>query len=105
MKPYGAWGRYRSAACGTSEPTSSLTATMEPEPPRIPNVQHALAREDATTGRRGEEIAFYVAWVYGHVVSALACSGRRDSWQWTDAAYLVTLQTERISQFIGRFGS
>jgi hypothetical protein len=82
-----------------------LTATVEPEPPKIPNVQHAWAREDATTGPRGEEIAFYVAWVYGDVISMLACAGSRDSWQWTDAASLATLQTERISQLIGRLGS
>jgi hypothetical protein len=50
-------------------------------------------------------IAFYLAWVYGHLVFALACSGRRESWQWTDVVSLATAQTERISQLIGRLGS
>ncbi len=82
-----------------------LTATEEPEPPRIPNVQDSWAREDATAGPRGEGIALCVAWVYRNVLSALACSGSRDSWQWTDAASLATSQTERISQLIGRLGN
>jgi hypothetical protein len=82
-----------------------LTATVEPEPPRIPNVQHSWAREDATAGPRGEGIALCVAWVYGNVLSALACSGSRNSCQWMDVASLATVQTERISQLIGRLGS
>jgi hypothetical protein len=74
-----------------AEPPSDvrLTATVEPGPPTIPNVQHAWAREDTTTGPCGEEIAFYLAWVYGHLVFALACSGRRESWPWTDVVSLA----------------
>jgi hypothetical protein len=82
-----------------------VTAAGEPGPLTIPSVQHAWAREEVTAGPRGEGIALYVAWVYGDVVSALACSGSRDSWQWTDAVSLATAQTERISKLIGRFGS
>jgi len=82
-----------------------VTATVEPEPPTIPNVQHAWAREDATVGPRGEGIALFVAWVYGKVVTALACSGSRDSWQWIDVASLAAAQTNRISQLIGKLGT
>jgi len=63
-----------------------VTATVEPEPPTMPDVEHAWAREEATVGPRGEGIALYVAWVYGNVLSALACSGSRNSWQWIDVS-------------------
>jgi hypothetical protein len=82
-----------------------VTATVESEPPTIPDVQHAWAREEATVGPRGEGIALYVAWVYGKVLSALACSGSRNSWQWIDVASLAAAQTNRISQLIGKFGT
>jgi hypothetical protein len=82
-----------------------VTATVEPEPRTIPNVQHAWAREDATVGPRGEGIALFVAWVYGKVLTALACSGSRDSWQWIDVASLAAAQTNRISQLIGKPGT
>ncbi|MGH2580882.1 MAG: hypothetical protein ACRDGP_08570 [Actinomycetota bacterium] len=82
-----------------------VTATVEPKPPTIPDVQHAWAREEATLGPRGEGIAIYVAWVYGKVLSALACSGSRNSWQWIDVASLAAVQTNRISQLIGKLGT
>lgn len=82
-----------------------VTATAEPEPPTIPNVQHAWARKDATVGPRGEGIALFVAWVYSKVLTALACSGSRDSWQWIDVASLAAAQTNRISQLIDKLGT
>jgi hypothetical protein len=82
-----------------------VTATVEPEPPTMPDVKHVWAREEATVGPRGEGIALYVAWVYGNVVSVLACSGSRDSWQWIDVASLAAAQTDRISQLIGKLGT
>jgi hypothetical protein len=82
--------RHRNGGMRNLRADVRLTATVEPGPPTIPNVQHAWAREDTTTGPCGEEIAFYLAWVYGHVVSTLACSGRRESWPWTDVVSLAT---------------
>jgi hypothetical protein len=82
-----------------------VTATVEPEPPTIPQLQHAWAREEATVGQRGEGIALYFAWVYGNVLSALACSGSRNSWQWIDVASVAAAQTDRISQVIGNLGT
>jgi hypothetical protein len=82
-----------------------VTATVEPEPPTIPDVEHAWAREDSTVGPRGEGIALFVAWVYGKVLTALACSGSRDSWEWIDVASLAAAQTDRISQIIGKLGT
>jgi hypothetical protein len=81
-----------------------VISVVEPEPPTIPDVQHAWAREEATAGARGEGIALYVAWVYGHVLSALVCSGSRNSWQWSGVASLAAAQTDRISQLIGKLG-
>jgi hypothetical protein len=79
-----------------------VVASRDVEPPSLPRAQRVWAREQHTSGERGDGLALMLAAAVGSVVGVIACSCFGASWTWDDTAALANRQTARIARSLVR---